>query len=181
MLKFCNNGHQMEESWEICPYCQRTGFQNAGGSPGAAKTRLESDQHPAPPVQSVPLAQHVPLAVAPLPGSIRKIVLLTERPQTSLAGWLVAMNGDQKGEDFRIREGQNSLGSSPGNDIVIHDPAVSGKHAIIRYKDQKFSITDLDSTNGTFVNASPDAISREDLHDNDMIRVGSVSLKFKSL
>ena len=174
MPKFCNNGHQMEDSWEICPYCQRTGFQNAGNSPGAAKTRLESDAPP--PVQSVPLAQHVPL-----PGSVRKTVLLSERPKTSLAGWLVAMTGDQKGEDFRIREGQNSLGSGPGNDIVIQDPAVSGKHAILRYKDQKFSITDLDSTNGTYLNDNPDPISREELHDNDMVRVGSVSLKFKSL
>ena len=24
MAKFCSNGHQMEDSWEICPYCQRT-------------------------------------------------------------------------------------------------------------------------------------------------------------
>ena len=31
MAKFCSNGHQMEDSWSVCPYCQKTGFQGAGG------------------------------------------------------------------------------------------------------------------------------------------------------
>ena len=47
MAKFCSNGHQMEDSWEICPYCQRTGFQTpTGAGGGPAKTRLETEGPP---------------------------------------------------------------------------------------------------------------------------------------
>ena len=39
MSKFCANGHQMEDSWEICPYCAKTGFVGRE----YAKTRIESE------------------------------------------------------------------------------------------------------------------------------------------
>ena len=167
MPKFCNNGHQMEDSWDTCPYCQRTGFQSpAGSAANLAKTRLEFD----------PAPSGSPAAAA------RKTVLLAGgRPKGELAGWVVIMDGDQKGEDFRIREGQNSLGSNPENDVLVKDSAVSGKHAVLRCRDKKFLLTDLDSSNGTFLNESPDPISMEELHDNDMIRIGGTTLKVKML
>ncbi len=96
-------------------------------------------------------------------------------------GWFVVLNGSQKGEDFRIREGPNTIGSAADADIVLHDTAISGKHASLRYKDHKFTITDLDSTNGTFLNDRSEPIAREELKDNDVIRLGEVVLKFKSL
>ncbi len=89
------------------------------------------------------------------------------------------LTGEQKGEDFRIRDGQNVIGSAPDADIVLRDTAVSGKHASLRYKDQKFFLTDLDSSNGTYLNDSPSSIAREELKDNDVVRIGEVSLKFK--
>jgi len=64
---------------------------------------------------------------------------------------------------------------------VLRDNAISGKHASLRYKDQKYTITDLDSTNGTFLNDRADPIAREELKDNDVIRMGDVTLKFKRL
>ncbi len=51
----------------------------------------------------------------------------------------------------------------------------------MRYKDQKFFLTDLDSTNGTFVNDGSDPVAREELKDNDIVRIGDVTLKFKCL
>ena len=172
MPKFCNNGHQMEDSWEVCPYCQRTGYQNpAGAAANLAKTRLEFEAAP-------------PAAGGPQMGgaaAVRKTVLLSGRPKGELAGWLVVMNGDQKGEDFRVREGQNSIGSGPESEIVIKDPAVSGRHAALRCRDKKFLLTDLDSSNGTYLNDAPDPISMEELHDNDTIRIGTTLLKVKML
>jgi hypothetical protein len=173
MPKFCNNGHQMEDSWELCPYCQRTGFQNpAGSAANLAKTRLEFDAPPPPP-GAAPLAQSA--------GGVRKTVLLSGRPKGDLVGWVVIMDGDQKGEDFRIREGQNSIGSSPESDVLVKDPAVSGKHAVLRCRDKKFLLTDLDSSNGTYLNQSSDPLSMEELHDNDFVRLGTTTLKVKFL
>jgi len=162
MAKFCANGHQMEDGWEVCPYCQRTGYQQ--GNPSVTvKTRIESEPRAAP--QSAG----------------RKTVLVAEKQKSPVVGWFVALTGPQKGEDFRIREGPNTIGSAPDADIVLHDSAISGKHASLRYKDNKFTITDLDSTNGTFLNDRADPIAREELKDNDTVRLGDVVLKFKSL
>jgi hypothetical protein len=164
MAKFCANGHQMEDSWSVCPYCQRTGFQGAGLPPNV-KTRAEAEA----PKEAVPVA----------PAAGRKTVVLTDKRKPPVVGWFVALTGDQKGEDFRIRDGQNVIGSAPDADIVLRDTAVSGKHASLRYKDQKFFLTDLDSSNGTYVNDGPNPIAREELKDNDVVRIGEVSLKFK--
>ncbi|HEX5230485.1 MAG TPA: FHA domain-containing protein [Bryobacteraceae bacterium] len=111
----------------------------------------------------------------------RKSVMVADQPKPPVVGWCVVLAGPQKGEDFRIREGPNIIGSAADADIVLHDPDVSEKHASLRYKDRKFTITDLDSANGTFVNDRPDPIAREELKDNDTIRMGTVTLKFKSL
>lgn len=164
MAKFCANGHQIEDTWEVCPYCQRTGYQQ--GPPAVTvKTRLESDA----PREAV------------APNTTRRNVLLADKRKQPVVGWFVALSGPQKGEDFRIREGPNTIGSASDADVVLHDAAISGKHASLRYKDEKFTITDLDSTNGTYLNDRPDPIAREELKDNDIIRVGEVVLKFKRL
>jgi hypothetical protein len=159
----------MEDNWDVCPYCQRTGFQNPGGASAMAKTRLEFD---------APAAASIPLASSP---SARKTVLLSGRPKGELVGWLVVMDGERKGEDFRVREGQNSIGSGPESDIVVHDPAVSGKHASLRCRDHKFLMTDLDSSNGTYINGAAESIAVEEIHDNDLVRVGNTTLKLKVL
>ncbi len=164
MAKFCSNGHQMEDSWSVCPYCQKTGFQAAGGVAAGAKTRLEGEP-----------------GGAPAPAAGRKTVLLSEKRKPPVVGWFVALTGEQKGEDFRIHDGQNIIGSAPDADIIVRDTCVSGKHASLRYKDQKFFITDLDSTNGTFLNEVTDPVAREELKDNDIVRIGDISLKFKCL
>jgi hypothetical protein len=168
MAKFCSNGHQMEDSWEICPYCQRTGFAGLTNPSAAAKTRLEGQPGAGAPPPIVPVAP-------------RKTVLLTDQKKAPVVGWFVAMNGDQKGEDFRIRDGQNILGSGPDADILIRDGTVSSRHASLRYKDQRFYLTDLDSSNGTYLNESAESIAREELRDNDTVRIGAISMKFKCL
>jgi len=111
----------------------------------------------------------------------RRTVLLADKRKPPIVGWFVALTGEQKGEDFRIHEGQNTIGSAPDADIVLRDNAISGKHASLRYKDEKFTITDLDSTNGTFLNDRTDSIAREELKENDIVRIGEVKLKFKCL
>ena len=165
MAKFCANGHQMEDSWSICPYCQKTGYQTPAAP--AVKTRVESDV-------ASPAGQSAAAAG-------RKTALLTDKRKPPVVGWLVALTGEQKGEDFRIRDGQNIIGSAPDADVVLRDSAVSSKHASLRCKDQKFFITDLDSTNGTFVNDASEPVAREELKDNDLVRIGDLTLKFKCL
>lgn len=44
------------------------------------------------------------------------------------------------------------IGRNVGNDLVVEDPAVSGRHAAIRWDGKKGILVDLGSVNGTFVN-----------------------------
>ena len=170
MSKFCSNGHQMEDAWEICPFCQKTGY--AGPPPSTSKTRVDVYPGSASPAAS---------PAAPATPASRKTVLISEQQRSPVVGWLVAMNGAQRGRDFRVHDGQNVLGSAPDADIQLSDDTVSGKHASLRYKEGKFFLVDLDSTNGTFLNGKPEPIAREELHDNDTIRAGELILKFKCL
>ena len=169
MSKFCAKGHQMEDSWETCPTCQTTGYQVPGGTGAggaAAKTRLETEGRRKP--QGVPLA-----ALDAGPCSSPK----SAKPP--VVGWFVAMSGDQKGEDFRLHDGKNSVGSGTDSQIALKDSTVSSQHASVRYEDGKFFVTDLDSSNGTYLNDRK--IVREELKDNDMIRFGEIIVKFKRL
>ncbi len=165
MAKFCANGHQMEDSWEVCPYCQKTGYAGAG----LGKTRIVEDTAGATAV------------TAPAAAPARKTVLLSQKYKAPVVGWFVALDGQQKGEDFRVRDGQNTIGSDASCDIVLTDSTISAKHASLRYKEGKFILTDLDSSNGSYLNDKDESIAREELKDNDVVRFGDVRLKFKCL
>lgn len=44
------------------------------------------------------------------------------------------------------------IGRNAGNDLVVPDPAVSGRHAALRWDGKKAILVDLGSANGTFIN-----------------------------
>lgn len=56
-----------------------------------------------------------------------------------------------------------TIGRLPDNDWVLSEPYVSGRHAIIRFMDGVFHIEDT-STNGVFLNSSPERIVRGRLY-----------------
>lgn len=109
---------------------------------------------------------------------------IKEEKTLPIAGWLLVLNGKHKGDDFRLREGKNTVGSEPTCEVVLTDDHISTKHANIQVKrstetTSQCSIVDLDSTNGTFLNSSQEKISREDLVDNDLVIFGTTRCKFK--
>ncbi|MCO4760801.1 MAG: FHA domain-containing protein [Myxococcales bacterium] len=94
-------------------------------------------------------------------------------------GWVVVLNGELAGRDFRLVDGKNTMGTAANCDIVLTDPYLSSHHCAIRHENGEFTFVDLDSTNGSYVNER--RCSREDLIDNDKIRLGRTEMKFKSL
>lgn len=80
-------------------------------------------------------------------------------------------------QEYPIEIGQTlTIGRHPTNDIVIDNMAVSGEHARIDSVSATFIITDLESTNGTFVNEA--LISSHGLKHNDTILIGKHELVF---
>jgi len=108
-----------------------------------------------------------------------------EEKKMPVVGWLVALSGKHRGDDFRIRQGTNTVGCDVASDIVLTDAHVSSRHANIKYivrDDEKiYVLVDLDSTNGTFLNDSDERIFHEELVDNDTITFGTTKCKFKCL
>ncbi len=82
----------------------------------------------------------------------------------------------------RIELGPTALtiGRAPDNQRVIEDSQVSGHHAVIRPEGQGYTITDLKSTNHTFVNGQQltPHVSRL-LNSGDTIRMGRTTFTYE--
>jgi pSer/pThr/pTyr-binding forkhead associated (FHA) protein len=86
--------------------------------------------------------------------------------------------GSQPEEVYLLDANLTTLGRESTNDIVIADYEVSRRHARILHKDDGYSIEDLGSTNGTFVNGYRLA-GQAQLFHGDTIEFGqSVSIDF---
>jgi len=98
---------------------------------------------------------------------------------SGMMGWLVPLDGAKQGELFNLKSGKTVLGTDPGCDVVLPDTFMSGKHCEIRASGGQFVLADLGSTNGCFVNDKK--VQSHELVDNDNVRLGRTSLKFKSI
>jgi pSer/pThr/pTyr-binding forkhead associated (FHA) protein/tetratricopeptide (TPR) repeat protein len=73
-------------------------------------------------------------------------------------------------------EGTIVVGRGPACELRLHDPSVSTRHAQFTVDGDKVTLTDLNSTNGTFVNE--DKIGERELQDGDRIRLGGITVIF---
>ncbi len=73
----------------------------------------------------------------------------------------------------------NYIGRAQENDIRIKSPTVSRKHALVSAEATDFTLKDLGSLSGTFVNDKK--ISECTLAEGDRIKVGDVELVFRRL
>jgi PAS domain S-box-containing protein len=79
------------------------------------------------------------------------------------------------GRAVRLELGEHVVGRGSEADIRIDDHGVSRKHArILRTPDGKCRVTDLGSTNGTYLNGVP--VSTADLHEGDRLQIGTVTV-----
>jgi hypothetical protein len=69
-----------------------------------------------------------------------------------------------------------TIGRTPENEIPVELPEVSRKHARLMYADGSFSLRDLNSNNGTYVNG--ERVSEARLEEGDRIQVGPAVFVF---
>ncbi len=94
---------------------------------------------------------------------------------------LVVRRGPQPNQTYELNKDIITLGRDITNDIVINDPEVSRHHMRMTRGPGGFTIEDLGSTNGTFVNGQRVTGARP-LRAGDMIGLGeTVTLGYESL
>jgi DNA-binding winged helix-turn-helix (wHTH) protein len=79
---------------------------------------------------------------------------------------------------IRLASGETILGRDAALRATIDDPSVSRRHAAVVCKDDAFSIHDLGSKNGTNVGGVRVGETPRELHDGDVVTLGSVRLVF---
>jgi hypothetical protein len=90
-------------------------------------------------------------------------------------GTIVMPSGDR----IELGEGKNLIGRLPDCKVIVSDTSISRHHAKIHRAGSGFVITDLGSTNGTFINGVRLTADHR-LTDGDIVTVGSVSLRFEA-
>lgn len=86
-------------------------------------------------------------------------------------------SGPNMGKRYPVGATPLVVGRGEGCDIRIQDNSVSRRHAKIEPTLEGFTVVDLKSTNGTFVNDRPTA-SAVVLKDGDYVRVGNCIYRF---
>ena len=89
---------------------------------------------------------------------------------------VVRSGGGRSGETFALEQDRTSLGRAPECEVFLDDVTVSRRHAEITRAGDSFTITDLGSLNGTFVNRR--RIESAELQDDDEVQIGKYRLTF---
>ena len=88
--------------------------------------------------------------------------------------------GIEEGELYPLLENREiTLGRSPTNNIFVRDKNVSRVHCQIVVTETGCTLSDLQSTNGTFVNG--ERVNECELKPADEIRVGTTLLAFEEV
>jgi pSer/pThr/pTyr-binding forkhead associated (FHA) protein len=75
------------------------------------------------------------------------------------------------------RDGQSlHIGRSPVSDILLEDPSVSRRHAVVTHRGGRTVLLDDRSLNGIYVNGQ--RVAEATLADGDWIGIGHVSLRY---
>jgi hypothetical protein len=90
---------------------------------------------------------------------------------------LVVIHGPANPPQLELASQPVTIGRGPQNLLVIKNSNVSRHHARIDLFNGEWTIIDLNSVNGTFVNNAP--ITRQALRGGDQIQIGVTILEFQ--
>jgi hypothetical protein len=195
-LTRCKNGHFYDEDrFNSCPHCGDASQADNPTQPLArndsvtvAVETLELDDQPTKPMADLSLAEAVSSAAAqtrPMPGSddTSKTVQFIDKAfhVKPVVGWLVCVQGEYMGEDYRLVAGSNFVGRAETMDVVIKgDNSVSrDRHAVIVYdpKSLIYMIQPGAAKELSYLNDSV-VLNVQELKAGDVIALGDTKLMF---
>lgn len=182
--KKCPNGHIMDPSWTVCPYCER---DKPHKEPFNPKKNYESDGRIKTAIGGREKPKRGRRETAVMDGGAKGggDDFQQEDPRRIL-GILVTFSWKNQGEIFLIREGKNYAGSGEEMDIQITaDDEMSREHMLIRClktksmsQDYIYQISDEKSTNGVYLNEELVPVNGTELPNNATIQTGATIWTF---
>jgi pSer/pThr/pTyr-binding forkhead associated (FHA) protein len=113
--------------------------------------------------------------VVPIDSTVEEIeVDLDELPPG--VGMLVVTRGPNSGSRFALDEPLVTAGRHPDSVIFLDDITVSRRHAEVRKVGDGYTVTDVGSLNGTYLNRQ--RVEEAELHDGDELQIGTFKLLF---
>ena len=197
-LTECANGHLYDtDQYQSCPYCQggikRMEFGGGFGGPvsdigktvgvaGAAGMGYTEQVGPA------GAGEEIGATVAPASYREKELdlgktvaVMKKDLALEPVVGWLVCIDGAEKGKDYRIEARNNSIGRGDKMDICIKgDNTISREnqaHLAYDSKHNAFHLIPSDSTNPIYINDQPVYVPTK-LGNADLIEMGQSKFLF---
>ncbi len=87
--------------------------------------------------------------------------------------------GRDAGKELVLQKALISIGTLPESDLVLTDPTVSRKHAVVEERPDGYLLRDLDSTNGSFLDNV--RIREGYITPGSVIRIGQTEISFSPL
>jgi Nif-specific regulatory protein len=84
---------------------------------------------------------------------------------------LIAVDGPLKGSLWHLGSEELCIGRDPSNMLCLDDPTVSRRHCVLGASGDCWTITDLETRNGSFVNRLP--VRHRVLENCDEVRIGA--------
>lgn len=104
---------------------------------------------------------------------------LLERVERHFAPRLVGVLPSGEAVEAILNHSETSIGKAGHNRLVLGDETVSGSHAIVLSEQGRFSLLDMGSRNGTYLNNQRLGQDGQSLADGDQIRLGRIRLVFQ--
>ncbi len=150
-------------------FCTNCGHKNSGGSNfcsscGAALTEMGGSD------------TTITFQTGELEADLEDEVHVTPDELEGDRGVLIVKRGPNAGSKFFLDTDVTEIGRHPDSHIFLDDITVSRRHAEIRRNGAEFSLADVGSLNGTYVNR--ERVEESPLRSGDEIQVGKFKLIF---
>ncbi|HOD28277.1 MAG TPA: FHA domain-containing protein [Syntrophales bacterium] len=181
-MKRCDQGHYYDaDKHTMCPACGVPDLEIGKTKPlGNASPQLEATWH-SPALDEGKTIRHGTSRVGPLdPG--KTVALVRKKAGIDpVVGWLVCVEGADKGRDYRIRSEKNFIGRSEKMDIQVSgDDTISRENqAVVSFnpKNGTFKVHPGDGRGIVYLNGA-DVDAPQELKPYDVIEIGQTKLTF---
>ena len=180
----CENGHFYdEERFDSCPHCNQASVSTVLQDEDGNKEYTMPINNPASDADNRldALKKEITEVKENEDGSQATIGYFGEISTEPVVGWLVAIEGSNFGEDFKLKSGRNFIGRSAEMDVSLTgDASISrDKHAIILYepKGNVFLVQPGDAKELFYLNDKV-VLTATEINAYDVLSLGGTKLLF---